>query len=148
MIAYHGTETKFEKFDFSKSQELGVCFTTQVNAARAYGEIVYTVDLNVGKTLDLTNKNDALKLIGLCPEMKASVQELADDGECADIDEFLNEYWGDFINYVQEITDRVEYLEAAKGAGYDCVLIEDFTDGDEHDAYIALSPEIIKKVTG
>ena len=42
---------------------------------------------------------------------------------------------------------RWQVLAAAKKAGYDCVLIEDFTDGDDHETYIALNSEIIKKVT-
>jgi hypothetical protein len=159
MILYHGTKIKFENFDFNKSTELGFCFTPDVSVARAYGEIIYTVDLNSSRILNLTSKVDAQEILEICPALEEAVE---DEGS-APIDEILEDDFSIFTETVREAglftvsgredTDnpksfvRWHMLSAAKKAGYDCVLIEDYTDGDTHDTYIALNSEIIQKVT-
>ena len=146
MIVYHGTETKFENFDFSKSTEPGVCFTSEVNAARYYGKIIYTVELDISNTLNITDKIGALKIIELCPSLRESIDEIRkNETDCKDIAELIKDEFSYFTDHIEYIGDREELLNAAKNAGYDCVFIDDYTDGDHHETYIALNNSIITK---
>lgn len=159
MITYHGSEIKFKSFDFNKSTELGVCFASKAWAAHAYGKIIYTVELIPTQILDLTDKVDAQKICQLCPYLTSVLEE----DNNAPISEIIEDDFSIFTELVQEagamIDDydksdiskpenfiRWRMLDAAKKAGYDCVLIEDYTEGGEHETYIALNSKIIKKV--
>lgn len=160
MLAYHGTDKRFEKFDFNKSTEIGFCFAAEVSVARAYGEIIYTVELNPEKILNITDKTGAAEMCELCEQLKIAVEEEGDD----EITEIINEDFGVFIDVVQEaglmIDDHDDFdlenpenfvrwhmLNAAKNVGYDCVLIEDYTNGDVHETYIILNDDVITKLT-
>lgn len=157
MKLYHGTTEEYETFDLSKSREFGFCFTPQVEAARCYGEIIYTVELNIKNEIDLRKDKNIKYLCSLVPSLEQAILEeaygntelnheydesLEDAIESVGIsviqDAGLNDEDGNCI--------RLLILKAIYRAGYDCVIIEDYTDGDAHDTYIALNTTIIKKL--
>jgi len=156
MELYHGSDSKFEKFDFSKSVDGGVYFTDEKNAAAWYGKHIYSVKLNSKHILDLSSVDGVKTLLEKCPVLISSIEEEAGE-EMEDIledDEYVSDsllsFFSDCGMCFEDENGNDEYVReyilAELKKEYDCVILEDYTDGDYHKAYIVFSNEGIEYI--
>ena len=87
-IYYHGSKTKFEKFDLINNktyQEFDIptwFFTKDIEYAKSYGQYLYIVKLNIDNTFDTSNQNDYKLFINFLKEQnttKAQKEKILDE---------------------------------------------------------------------
>lgn len=153
MKAYHGTNKEFKSLDVNKTSEYGLYFTDEKCFAKAYGSNIHQVELNFNNLLDLTTKEGIAKAIEIFPITLKTIIEDQDRDEDMTVEELLEDEFeaclsclsNSSVNIEFDICLRDELLKKLKKAGYDCVKLEDYTDGDEHNAYIVFNNETFKK---
>ena len=166
---YHGSSTIIKDFsdEFVGGKEAndqegpGIYFTTSLKNAMSYGENIYTVELNIKKSVSTQdNKNASLKeiewLIKQAPHWKEDAQnyhenpmigyKVAAKGAIEYNDnphEQFQQVWIDFYR-----NNPVEYIRNMVRLGYDSIIIEGLNSmisGEENLTHIVvLNPSIIK----
>lgn len=156
MELYHGTDNNFSHFDTAKSADSGIYFTTERNAAGWYGERIIGVNLKEDKILDLTSVADCLYILN---KYKAVTERLLEEEGADELDEVLNsecEYLNDSIKGFfsdcgmcfeaengEELFVR-DFLLSEIKKEYDCVVFDDYTDGDYHRTFIVFDTDKIE----
>ena len=147
MKAYHGTNKNFKNLDVNKTSEYGLYFADAKCFAEMYGNNIHTVELSLNNLCDLTTEKGIRTGIELLPELQ-SIIKIEEDLEELNLDELLEDELEACIYAIQKTamndglylengdSVRDELLKAIAKAGYDSVKLEDYTDGDEHDAYV------------
>jgi len=168
---YHGTKFLFEKFDYSKigsngtNEGIGFYFTDKLNIAQIYTEkngYIYEIEFKGKKSLSITKKtitrNQLKKLyIALGDLYLSNFGEIEFEGieklanEAVKVDFESSESDVDLIcgllhgcNHYKQVLETLQKI-----LGYDSIIIDSPTWGDDQIIYVALleSAYEIKKVT-
>ncbi len=147
MKAYHGTTENFDRLDVGKTSEFGLYFADEKWAAECYGDNIHTVSLSFNNLCDLRTEDGLRIAINALPELAEIIKKEGDLDEMT-ISELI-EYEFETCTYVIQLLSmnagvnlkngksaRCELLKAIKGKDYDSVALDDYTDGDEHSAYV------------
>lgn len=144
MKVYHGTNQNFKKLDVNKTSEFGLYFGVEKEVAESYGVNIHEVELSFKNLCDLTGEKGIRSAIKLFPETLTAIIEDQDLDADLTVDELIED---EFEACLTALSDsslnlekgkclRDELLKTIEKAGYDAVLIQDYTDGDEHNAYV------------
>lgn len=152
MKAYHGTNREIEKLDVSHTAEYGLYFTTDRDVAADYGQNVHEVELNFNNLIDLSGEAGIKKALEIYPLLAQAIiedQDLDEELTVAELieDEFeacLSALSDSSINLENGDCLRDELMKSLNKARYDAVKIEDYTDGNYHDAYVIFDNSNIK----
>ena len=117
-IYYHGSNSKFEKFDLTNNKtykEFDVpswFFTKDIEYAKSYGKFLYTVKLNIKNTFDTSNP----------AHYKLFINQLKEWGnKKSDIERILDEQFYNGIPY----WTCGDAFYTAKAHGFDSILIQE-----------------------
>lgn len=150
MIVYHGSTEKIKNWKLDQGEEYGIYFTPDITFAKAYGNEITEVKLNISKLLNATIESNLEKIFNLVPEFINVInEELGEELDKSEIIENENNLCFSLLQDSSLKIDKNNYLrevlvKRAKESGYDSILINDYTDGDEHEAYIVLNLNVIK----
>lgn len=144
MKAYHGTDQDFKKLDVNKTSEYGLYFGIEKEVAESYGINIHEVTLNYNNLCDLTKESGVKKAIEILPETFMTIIDEQDLDTELTINELLEDEFEACLSVLSDSSVnlengkclRDEILKALEKTGYDAVLLNDYTDGDEHAAYV------------
>lgn len=167
MMVYHGSDEKFDRFDYSKigkngtSEGKGFYFTDNKNIAKGYGEngYLYLVEFKGNKSLSIEEKTISIPQL---KEFLIELNKLTDylsnwgDIEYSGLDNVLNEAIKGEYYYADNDVDLITGICTASGDmevslnllhrlyGYDSIIIEEAEWGENQKIYIALIRDIIE----
>lgn len=156
MIFYHGTNKNFKTLDVNKTSEYGVYFGSEKVVAESYGVNIHKVTLNYNNLCDLTTIEGVKRAIEVLPETFMAIIDDQDLDADLTVDELIEDELEACLCALSnssvclnwqvstEICLRDELLKALKKSGNDAVLLRDYTDGDNHDAYVVFNNDQIQ----